>query len=102
MGFWIYITKPSGVLFEYFSIPPMENQSITLYPGWNLVSYPSLSNKDRTAVLSNLSFGKEVDSIWTYNATMQQWEKFVESDYLEVGRGNWIHSKVEKTWEVPL
>ncbi|UCG68826.1 MAG: right-handed parallel beta-helix repeat-containing protein, partial [Thermoplasmata archaeon] len=37
MGFWIYIRKPGGTLFEYSGIKPSQNQKITLHPGWNLV-----------------------------------------------------------------
>jgi nitrous oxidase accessory protein len=102
MGFWIHITQPGRVLFQYFGIPPTENQSITLHPGWNLVGYPSLISYNRTQGLNNLTFGTDVDSIWTYNAATQKWEGIEESDYFEIGRGYWIHSKVKKTWEVPL
>jgi parallel beta-helix repeat protein len=102
MGFWIHITKAGGVLFEYNDTQPAQNQSIALHPGWNLVGYPSLSNKNRTSALNNITFGNDVDSIWTYNAAIQKWEELGESDYFEVGRGYWIHSKVEKDWIVPL
>jgi hypothetical protein len=33
---------------------------------------------------------------------MQKWKEIGDSDYFEIGRGYWIHSKVEKTWDVPL
>lgn len=102
MGFWIYITEPGGILFEYSGTQPIQNQNITLHIGWNLVGYPSLTNKNRTVALNNISFGSDVDSIWTYNAATQKWDEIGEFEYLEVGRGYWIHSLVEKTWEVPL
>jgi len=102
MGFWIHITKPGGVLFECSGIIPIENQSITLKTGWNLVGYPSLTNKSRDMALNNLNFTSDVDAIWTYNASSQKWEKIGEFDYFERGRGYWVHSKVEKTWEVPI
>ena len=78
------------------------SQTINLHPGWNLVGYPSKTNKNRTAALNNLNFTTEVDSIWTYNAAAQKWEKLGESDYFEVGKGYWVHSRVKKTWTVPL
>jgi parallel beta-helix repeat protein len=102
MGFWIYITEPGGVLFQYFGIQPTENQTITLHPDWNLVGYPSLRNKNRTNALNNLTFSNDVDSIWTYKAETQKWYEIGEFDYFELGRGYWVHSKVKKTWEVPL
>jgi hypothetical protein len=102
IGFWIHVTEPGGVLFECNGILPPENQSIKLYKGWNLVGYPSLSNKTRDSALNNISFGPDVDWICTYNASSQKWELIGESDYFERGRGYWLHSKVEKTWEVPV
>jgi len=102
MGFWIHITQPGGVLFQYSGVQPIENQSITIHPGWNLVGYPSLTNYNRTQGLNNLTFGTDIDSIWTYNAATKKWEGIGESDYFEIGRGYWVHSKVEKTWEIPL
>jgi parallel beta-helix repeat protein len=102
ISFWIHITEPGGVLFEYSGIQPIVNQSIPLHPGWNLVGYPSLNNKDRTTALNNINFPNDVDAIWAFNSVTQRWEEISPTDYFELGRGYWIHSKVEKTWEVPL
>ncbi|UCG68406.1 MAG: hypothetical protein JSV09_11405, partial [Thermoplasmata archaeon] len=102
MGFWIYITKPGGVLFEYFGVVPTSNQTITLNPGWNMVGYPSLTNYNRTAGLNNLTFNQEVDLIQWYDAPTQTWHDMGEEDYFVPGRGYWIHAKVECEWEVPL
>ncbi len=102
MGFWIHITKPGGVLFEYFGIEPTSNQTIQLYPGWNLVGFPSLTSYNRTEGLNNLTFGTHVDSIWTYDAATQKWKKIEQSDYFEIGQGYWIHAKTKCEWEVPL
>jgi hypothetical protein len=101
-GFWIYITKLNGVLFQYFGTQPISNQSITLHPGWNMVGYPSLSNKNCTSALNNLTFGVEVDSIWTFDASTQQWKESGPADSFELGRGYWIHANQECIWEVPL
>ena len=102
MGFWIFITAPGGVLYQFPGTQPTENQTITLKPGWNLVGYPSKTGYDRTKSLNNLTFGTHVDSIWTFNSTSQQWEEVEEFDYFEYGRGYWINAKVECTWEIPL
>jgi parallel beta-helix repeat protein len=40
MGFWIHITEPGGVIFEYDGIKPTQNQSIPLHVGWNPVHPP--------------------------------------------------------------
>jgi parallel beta-helix repeat protein len=102
IGFWIHITEPGGVLFKYFGTQPTSNQSISLHPGWNMVGYPSLTNRNRTAALNNLTFGVEVDAIWTFDAATQTWEEIKAGDYFEVGRGYWIHAAQECVWEVPL
>jgi parallel beta-helix repeat protein len=102
MGFWIHITQPGGVIFLYNGIQPTENQTITLHPGWNLVGYPSQTSYNLTDGLNKLAFGTHVDSIWTYNASIQKWEELGQSDYFEIGRGYWIHAIEECTWEIPL
>jgi parallel beta-helix repeat protein len=102
MGFWIHITQPGDTIFLYNGTQPTSNQSITLHPGWNMVGYPSLSNRNRTAALNNIIFNQDVDSIWTFNAATQTWQEIGSSDYFELGRGYWIHSKVTKVWDVPL
>jgi hypothetical protein len=101
-GFWIHVTEPGGVLFQCPGILPEVNQSISLKPGWNQVGYPSLTNKTRTEALNNLTFGTEIDTIWTYNASTQIWEKIGDTDYFERGRGYWIHAKTQCEWEIPL
>ncbi len=102
MGFWIHITEPRGILFEYLGTQPASNQTIPLYPGWNQVGYPSLTSYNRTEGLNNLTFGTHVDAIWTYNAATQKWKELGPSDYFEIGRGYWVHAKVKCEWEVPL
>jgi parallel beta-helix repeat protein len=102
IGFWVHITTPGGILFTYSGKRLPQNQTITLYPGWNLVGYPSLSNKNRTEALNNLTFDTEVDAIWTFDSLKQKWEHISESDYLEVGRSYYIHVISKCIWEVPL
>jgi parallel beta-helix repeat protein len=102
MGFWIHITQPGGILFQYSGIQPIENQSITLHPGWNLVGYPSLISYNRTKGLNNITFDKDVDSIWAYDTLTQKWKEIGPTDYFEIGRGYWIHAKTKCEWEVPL
>ncbi|UCE37257.1 MAG: right-handed parallel beta-helix repeat-containing protein [Thermoplasmata archaeon] len=101
MGFWIHITQPGDTIFFYNGTRPTENQTITLYPGWNMVGYPSFNNRDRTTALNNITFGTHVDAIWTYDSHIQRWEKIGPSDYFEIGRGYYIHAKSKCDWEVP-
>ncbi len=102
MGFWIHITPPGVTFFPYNGTEPSVNQHIPLYPGWNLVGYPSLTNYDRTDGLNNLTFDTHVDSIWSYNSSSQEWKEMEVTDYFEVGRGYYFHVKTSCVWEVPL
>ncbi|ODS40616.1 MAG: hypothetical protein A7315_08065 [Candidatus Altiarchaeales archaeon WOR_SM1_79] len=102
MGFWVHITQPGDTIFLFNGTQPSVNQSITLFPGWNMVGYPSLSNRNRTTALNNIIFGQDVDAIWTFNATTQTWKEIGPTDDFELGRGYWVHSKVTKVWDVPL
>jgi hypothetical protein len=102
MGFWIFITQPGDTIFIFNGTTPTENQTITIHPGWNLVGYPSLSNKTRDTALNNIKFGPDVDAIWSFNATTGTWEGMGPSDYFNIGKGYWIHSIEQKVWEVPL
>ena len=100
MAFWIHITNPGDTIFLYNGTQPTSNQTIQLLEGWNMVGYPSLTIRNRTAGLNNLTFGSEVDAIWTFNAASQTWEEISGGDYFEVGRGYWIHATQECIWEV--
>jgi parallel beta-helix repeat protein len=101
-GFWVNIINPGGAIFCFLGSQPRVNQTITLYPGWNMVGYPSLSNHNRTVGLNNLSFDKHVDAIHWYDAFTQTWHFMGPDDSFVPGRGYWMHSKVEAGWEVPL
>jgi hypothetical protein len=102
IGLWIHITEPDGVLFEYYGTQPTSNKSIPLHQGWNMIGYPSQTNRNRTAALNNLKFGTEVDAVWTFNGATQTWMVIGLGDYFEVGKGYWIHANQECFWEVPL
>ena len=52
--------------------------------------------------LNNIDFGTDVDAIQWYNAPTKTWHEMGQEGKFEVGRGYWVHSNVEKTWEVPL
>jgi parallel beta-helix repeat protein len=102
MGFWVHITRAGDTIFIHNGTQPSENQTITLHPGWNMVGYPSLSNKNMSEALNNITFGNEVDSIWTYDTAAKKWEEIGPSDFFEIGRGHYIHTKTKCEWEVPL
>ncbi|UCG69446.1 MAG: right-handed parallel beta-helix repeat-containing protein [Thermoplasmata archaeon] len=102
MGFWIHITEPGGVLFQYPGTKSTENQTINIHLGWNLIGYPSQTCQNRTKGLNNLTFENQVDAIWTYDSSSQKWIEMGKSDNFKFGRGYYIHAKIECVWEVPL
>jgi hypothetical protein len=102
MGFWIHITPPGDTIFYINGTRIFQNQTITLYEGWNLVGYPSRTSYNRTDGLNNLTFGQEVDLIQWYDTSSQTWHDIDEDDYFVKGRGYWIHAKTECEWEVPI
>jgi parallel beta-helix repeat protein len=102
MGFWIHITQPGDTIFYINGTRIFQNQTITLYEGWNLVGYPSRTSYNRTDGLNNLTFGKEVDLIQWFDPSTKTWHDMDEDDYFVIGRGYWIHAKTECEWEVPL
>jgi parallel beta-helix repeat protein len=102
MGFWINITDTPGIVFEYPGSLPTSNQTIQLHSGWNMVGYPSLTNHNRTVGLNNLEFGVDVDAIQWFDATSKTWHVMDLDDPFVPGRGYWVHSKVDASWEVPM
>jgi len=102
MGFWVHITQPGDTIFVYNGTQPTVNQTIQLYKGWNMVGYPSLTNHNRTEGLNKLEFGTDVDAIQWHDAATGTWHSMGPDDYFVPGRGYWVHSNVEATWEVPL
>jgi hypothetical protein len=102
MGFWLHVTDPVQATLVVIGEIMQLNQSIPIYPGWNLVGYPSLMNRTSVDALNNIDFGNEVDTIWTFNATTQKFKEIGPSDNIEIGRGYWVHSKVARIWDVPL
>lgn len=101
IGFWIHINVSGGTLLPTIGESPTAT-NISLNQGWNLVGYPSFSNKNIATALNNLIFNTDVDAIMTYNAASQRWERIGESGYFLVGRGYYIHAKTDCVWEVPL
>jgi hypothetical protein len=101
-GIWIHITDSGGVSYSFPGTPPTENQTLALKPGWNHVGYPSLTSRNRTSALNNITFGSEVDAIWSFNSANKNWKEINGGDYFEVGVGYWIHATKECEWEVPL
>lgn len=103
-GIWIYITEPGGTTLTVYGDELTIEESITIRPGWNLVGYPSQSDKQVSVALNNLNLGTDVDYVGYFDATTDKFVSLTGSDNMEVGRGYYMHSisVSELTWNVPL
>jgi hypothetical protein len=102
IGFWIHIIEPGGTTLNTTGWQLLSSESVPLKIGWNLVGYPSMTSYNRTDGLNTVSFGPDVDAIQWYDTTSKTWYSMGPSDNFVPGRGYWIHSKVETTWNVPI
>jgi pimeloyl-ACP methyl ester carboxylesterase len=101
-AFWVHVTVPSGTDLVVEGDTPSSQQSISLNAGWNLVGYPSESQRLRYDALYNLNFSRNLDIIQFFNATEKTWYEMTSSDSFEPGRGYWIHAKRDITWRLPM
>lgn len=102
IGFWIHVTEPTGTTLNTTGWQLSSPQFIALHPGWNMVGYPSQTSYNRTNGLNNLTFGTHVDAIQWFDSNTKIWNEMGSNDFFVPGRGYWIHSKIETSWEVPL
>jgi hypothetical protein len=102
MGIWIYITQFGGTKLSVYGNEISTGQSIIIRPGWNLVGYPSKSDKPRDVALNNtVSY---IDWVGYFDASTDRFEILSSTDNMEVGRGYWIHSTrtTDIIWNVPI
>jgi hypothetical protein len=104
MGVWLYVPDVADLGDGFIKLDGNISGSVAidLNTGWNLVGYPSMNGRDRDAALNNLEFGTDVDAIWTFDGATQKWNEMDPSGSFESGRGYWLHSLLDTTWDVPL
>jgi len=87
MGFWIYMNKSDNLTVQGFEVPP---GSVWLYPGWNLVGFPYLEQKNIKDLVASgrviLSYNKSWSS-YIPNRTLNSLE------ILKPGFGYWIRTE---------
>ena len=95
MGFWINITESDVSLTVRGNIT--SSTSITLYAGWNLVSYPTQT----TETVANAFFGTGADRVEVCNMTEPYLIKEVGPTYvMQPGEGYWVHVPADTIWVV--
>jgi len=95
MGFWINITEPNVILTVEGQIPLFT--STTLYSGWSLVGYPSLTEKTVSEALAGTGY----DAVEGFNATEPYRLTALADSYLMTpGEAYWVHVPANTTWTV--
>jgi hypothetical protein len=102
MGFWIHNNQSNDVDLTIFGDSPSAPSQIQLYAGWNLVGYPSETKRVRDDAMNNLDFGEDVDIIQWYDAQNEIYLNVNDGDFIESGRGYFIHVKQDCIWTVNL
>jgi uncharacterized protein YkwD len=104
MGFWIHVNDAAGADLVVQGDDPASPQLISLYKGWNLVGYPSLSEK----TLETANLPGEVEKVEYFNRSLDQWQSWErggsppgEFSVLQPGKGYWVYACADCVWDVP-
>jgi uncharacterized protein YkwD len=100
LAFWIHVTDPSGADLAVEGTAPSSPQSIQLHAGWNLVSYPSETERSRNNALNNLDFGSDVLIIQYYDEQTDSMENMGVPDRMKSGKGYLIYASTGCEWVV--
>jgi uncharacterized repeat protein (TIGR01451 family) len=98
MGFWLHLTSNGGD--QALAVCPGDNPgsaSITLYVGWNMVGYPSL-----TAALALATLPSQVDmiSVWQAASPYIQDISNLASVTMSPGNGYWVRVTADCVWSI--
>ena len=95
VGYWIWVGYNQTVTM---SGVPVDNYSINLVAGWNLVGFP-VTNENTTP--DNI-FAGQTYNIWKWNAENNKYVSPPSDQPVELGVGYWIWVEKEMTITVPL
>ncbi len=99
MGVWIHITANGGDgNLTVGSGNYSTSTTVTLYSGWNMVGYPSLTEKSITDALAGTGYDRPVE---TFNATAPYGISPLADTYMmKPGEGYWVHVPADTVWVV--
>ncbi len=99
MGIWVHLVTNGGDTMLTLGITgnlPAGTVMISLYTGWNLVGYPSMSN-----AMGDASLPMQADYVSTWTATSPYIvDQVPGAVMLSNGHGYWVHVTVDCTWTV--
>ena len=88
-GYWIYSEHThTGVSIngEEHVLITTENISLTLKQGWNMMSAPFTNEYN----IQDFPFSSRIESIYSYNANISDYEQIDVSGVMNVGIGYWV------------
>lgn len=94
-GYWVHVTSDCN-LTVVGTVPIVTE--ITHTDGWNLVGYPSFTNRTIAYALSS----KIWDRVEGYNNSSNpyQLKELLDTDYMTAGEGYWVHFSTSGVWRV--
>jgi hypothetical protein len=103
MGFWLYVNA-SDYLITAGRVP--NSTIINLYAGWNLVGYPSYTDRFLGDALSGTNWesvqffdSSDASDHWKHNRTTKP-SHLNDLDEMKTGRGYWVFVIMDCTWTV--
>jgi hypothetical protein len=94
MAFWINITEPGGTILTVSGSIP-DSTTISLYAGWNLVGYPTLT----TETVANALWGTGADKVEKFDSLAPYRISEVGPTYvMKPGEGYWVHIPMDAVW----
>ncbi|MGV8086063.1 MAG: hypothetical protein ACP5N1_00375 [Candidatus Woesearchaeota archaeon] len=96
-GYWVYVYNDVPFFYSGKSV----DSTIVLYDGWNLVGYPSKTNRLINISLNGISFSK----VAYYDASSNTWLTYYVSgpdtlEYFETNKGYWINVNSSAQWNI--
>ena len=93
MGIWVCVNAACTVAIEG-SVPP--STSITLLAGWNLIGYPSGTERTITSALAGTGY----DRVEGFTATAPYVQELAGSYLMRQGEAYWVRVPADTTWFV--
>ena len=95
MGFWLHATENATLTVTG---PEPVSTAVPLKAGWNLVGYPSLTERSISDALAATGYDMPVEG---FNATHPYHISPLADTYMmRSGEGYWIHVPADTTWVV--
>jgi len=95
MGMWVISSTDTYI--DFSGTIPGVTVDIQLETGWNLVGYPSMTDRTVTDALSGVTY----DSIEGFDTTMPYYLKeLTGGDWMTAGQAYWIYVSSSQTWSV--